>query len=914
MHMTASDGTLERISLEGTWQLELFREDAWIPWEGGARLPGSLAVQRIGNPVTLETPWTGTIFDRSFFEAPEYEPFRQPGRLRIPFWLQPEAVYVGPARYTRDVEIPLSWEDRRMVLHLERPHGETRVWLDGVELGVADSLSVPHEFELGEVAPGVHRLTLEVDNRLKVEVGENAHSVSDHTQGNWNGVIGAIELRSTPRMWLADLQVYPSIATGSVRVRGWVRGWEGPVVISISLPGTDRSPLPVECGPGGAFSADLSLGTMAPLWDEFTPTLHTLVASLPNGHTRTVRFGLREIAVAAGRFLLNGRPVFFRGTLDCCCFPLTGHPPMDVASWRRIFETIKRHGLNHVRFHSWCPPEAAFDAADEVGLYLQVEAATWPNSIAVLAANSPSGIGDGQRVDQWTLTEAERILRTYGNHPSFVLMAAGNEPGGPGHAAYLAGWVSHMRAFDRRRLYTGASGWPELPENQFHVLPEPRAHQWGDGLASRLNALPPATTADYRLAVARRAAPVIAHEIGQWCSYPLIGDTDRYTGHLQPSAYEVFAAWLSAGPGVERLAAFVEASGRLQALCYKEEIEAALRTPGLGGFQLLGLQDFPGQGTAPVGVLDAFWNPKSYTDVDAWRQHCGPVVPLARLPKRVFTVSEMLDADLEMANFGPQPLPAGVITWELLDGTGQTLATGRQSTPAVPLGNGFPVGRLAIELRDVPAPQRCTLRATMEDAAASNAWDVWVFSRELPGDPRDSVITSSLSQAAAMAEAGGRVLLLLPPEQIAGDVQLGFTPIFWNTSCTQGQAPHTLGLLCDPAHPALAEFPTESHANWQWWSLLRRAAPMVLDSLPGAIRPVVEVIDDWNQNRRLGLVVECRMGQGSVLICSIDLADRQDPVIRQFRHSLLQHLSTPEPLLPAEAVTAEQLRSLLKGE
>lgn len=926
------------ISLQGDWQLALDRADVGVTerwfareFEGRVRvrLPGSLAEQGVGDPAAPESTWTGTIFDRSYFSAPEYAPYRPPHPVKLPFWLTPETVYVGAAWYRREIEIPAAWIGRRAVLRLERPHWQTRVWLDERELGTCDSLSVPHEYELGVLAEaGRHTLTLRVDNRLRVDVGENAHSVSDHTQGNWNGVVGGIELRATATTWIEDLQVYPRFADRSVRVagrvavHGQVAALPETVEVSVRLGTNALTPTRSErlevkslhLGLDGVFETSVALASDAACWDEFSPVLHTLLARLPSGEERAVRFGLREVQREGRRLLLNDRPLFLRGALDCAIFPRTGYPPTDGAEWRRIFGTIKSYGLNHVRFHSWCPPEAAFVAADEIGLYLQIEAATWPNAVAVLAFNSPRGIGDGAAVDAWTLAEGERILRAYGNHPSFLLFAAGNEPGGPAHRAYLGRWVEAMRALDARHLYTGTAGWPELDENDFHVLPEPRAHQWGDGLKSRFNALPPATTADYRESVENRAAPVISHEIGQWCSYPALDTAAKHTGHLRAANFEIFADWLRERGLADRYQAFAHAAGRLQVACYKEEIEAQLRTPGLGGFQLLGLQDFAGQGTAPVGVLDHFWEPKPYASAAEFQRFCGPTVLLARLPRRVFTTDETFEAAVEIAHFGAEPIARAVVQWRIETAGGEVIAGGELAPREIPIGNAFTLGNIRVALESsTNLAQRLRLVMRIEGTAVENDWDLWLYpSVEAVASSAGLHVTHLLDERAeAILRAGGRVVLSGERGGARERVELGFSPIFWNTACTQGQAPHTLGISCDPQHPALAGFPTEPHTNWHWWYLIRRADALVLDALPKDLRPLVELVDDWYRCRRVGLVFEARVGPGRLLVSGVDLLQDlgHDPVARQFRASLLAYAAS-EAFAPTVEVTTEAVRGL----
>jgi hypothetical protein len=940
---TAAASQPAHLSLAGQWRFELDRSNIGIQQKWFNRslaskinLPGSLPAQGIGDDVTVDTKWTGDIIDKSWFTAPEYAAYRKPGNVKVPFWLQPEKYYAGVAWYQRDIDIPTGWSSKRVVLTLERPHWETRVWIDGKALGSNDSLSTPHEYDLGSVAAGRHRLTIRVDNGLVVDIGVNSHSISDHTQGNWNGIVGLIELRVTPRAWLEQVTLYPSSSNGEFRVAAAIgnsTGEDGQGKLSVSLaPGsTDKAAstkshllaeIPVRWSSTGAIvecNCSLPISDRA-LWDEFTPNLHPLLVELSTGDVKSESLGLRQISTEGTQFLINGRKTFIRGTLECCIFPKTGHPPTDVESWRRIIRIAKAHGLNLIRFHSWCPPEAAFVAADELGFYYQVEIASW--------ANTSTTLGDHKPVDDWLYREADRIIKAYGNHPSFVLMPYGNEPGGAHHAQFLAKWVEHWKTADPRRLYTSASGWPELAENQFHVTPNPRIQAWGQGLKSRINAQPPETTTDYREYISKRSVPVISHEIGQWCAYPNFDEVPKYTGYLKPKNFEIFGDSLAARHMSGLAHKFLLASGKLQALCYKEEIESALRTPGMGGFELLDLHDFPGQGTALVGVLDPFWDEKGYITAGEFHRFCNSTVPLARLGKRVFTNNENLRADIEVAHFGPAPLENASVSWSLRSESGEIEADGQLNPGTIPVGNGIALGSLNVPLQTVRAPAKHKLVvriASNEKSSAGpadayeNDWDVWVYPAAIEsGKPSGIVVAHNLTdEALSTLEAGGKVLLEIPPRGVRGDrlgkVALGFSSIFWNTAWTQRQAPHTLGILCDPAHPAFAEFPTDYHSNWQWCYLVSRAGAMILDDLPTELSPMIQAIDDWVTNRKLGLVFEAKMGQGKLLVCSIDLENDLDtnPVARQLRYSLLRYMAGSH-FKPAVTLTPDQIRTLFQ--
>lgn len=900
------------ISLAGEWGVRLDANDvgvrdAWHrqgpeAYAASLRLPGSLQAQGFGDVPTEQTQSTASLFDPKWFERPAYARSSPDAPLRVPFFLLPDREYVGVAWFCRTIDVPAEWAGRRVELTLERPHWQTRAWVDGVDLGTDDSLGTPHRYALpATLAAGRHTLVIRVDNRLHVDVGRNAHSVTDHTQTNWNGIIGELSLTATPAVWLADVQV-TALGADTVRVDvqiGNATGRAGEGVVRF-----DGQSFPVRwTEQGGAATFDVPPAD-AKAWDEFAPHVRTAQISL---HTDAgedavaIDYGLRRIKAVGTQFFINGRPTFLRGTLECCIFPRTGYPPTDVASWSKVFEACKAHGLNHVRFHSWCPPRAAFEAADRAGVYCQIECGVWANHDGVT-------LGDGAPVDEWTRREADRILREYGNHPSFVLFAHGNEPAGAKMKPYLSALVADWRRRDSRRLYAGATGWASVDEDEFFPVmrvaektPARGRGGWSGG--------------DYRAAIAEAGRPVVSHEIGQHCVFPVFGEVAKYDGHLKPTNYAIFRDSLSAAGMLDQADDFVAASGALQTLCYKEDIEAALRTAGMGGFQLLGLSDFPGQGTALVGVLDAFWEPKGFVSDAQFRRFCGATVPLVRLPSRVWTTGKRLVAEAEIAHFGASPIEGARPVWRLERvADGAVVARGELPTRDVPIGNGTSLGRIEIDLASVPAPAALRLVVGLAGSDVENGWNLWVYAERTDESlPPGVRVASEFGEAEqAHVAAGGRLLLLPTPAGLAERHPHGsFIPVFWNRLLMKDQPGQTLGLLCDAGHPALAGFPTERHADWQWEDLCDRARYLALGGMP--LRPIVQPIDDWNTNRRLGLVVECDVGRGRVVVCSSDLATDLDrrPAARSLRRSLLAYLARPT-LPPAARVEAAALAELVR--
>lgn len=917
-----------RIDLAGAWSVRLDpnekgEAEKWSDQRlsDPVKLPGSLAENGYGNDISVETPWTGQIVDRSWYTDKKYEKYRQPGNIRVPFWLNPIKHYVGAAWYQREIEIPQAWQHKRVTLFLERPHWETRVWLDGRDMGIENSLSTPHQHELGVLSPGKHRLTIRVDNRVKIDVGINAHSVTDHTQTNWNGLVGRLELQARDPIWIGDVQVYPDVAAKKARVRVVLRNAtdrrvEGSLTLNAKscqsqpsqAPAPKQQPFAIT-GERSAIDVDYPMGEQVQPWDEFSPalysmsvTLSALAGSRKMADRAETTFGMREFKPVGTQFANNGRPVFLRGTLECAIFPLTGYPPTDVAAWTRILQIARAHGLNHLRFHSWCPPEAAFVAADRLGFMYQIECAVW------------TAVGVNQQTDKFLYAETERILRAYGNHPSFCLLSHGNEPGGKA-AKFLASWVNHFKAADPRRVYTSGSGWPLIPESQFHVAPAPRIQAWGAGLKSRVNARPPETTTDYRDFVAKYPGqPVVSHEIGQWCVYPNLEEIPKYTGVTRARNFEIFRDTLRENHMADQARQFLMASGKLQTLLYKEEIESALRTPGFGGFQLLDLHDFPGQGTALVGVLDPFWDSKGYVTAQEYHRFACETVPLARMEKRTWTSDETFTAQIEIAHFGPRAIRNVTPTWTIAGQGGKLLAQGKLARTTVFLGNGTSLGEVRLPLSHVRTAQKLVLTVALPGTPYTNDWDFWVYPAAVnTNPPSDILVTDELSAPVLTAlKSGAKVLWMPRAGTVKGDqygqIPAGFSSIFWNTAWTKRQAPHTLGILCDPAHPALARFPTDYHSNWQWWDLITKSQIMILNDLPPELRPIVQAIDDWFTNRRLGLVFEASVEGGKLLVCSIDLRTEAAtrPVARQMLHSLLTYMQgdqfQPRLRVPAQTL------------
>lgn len=911
---SCSEKTL-RTDISGEW---MFTTDSTV-WNQTISLPGSMASNGLGEDINVNTDWTGGIVDSSFFTSERYARYRKPGNVKVPFWLQPVKYYKGKAWYRKDIDVPADWQERDLQMVLERCHWESRLWIDGKEAGMCNALGTPHRYDLtGLLTPGRHTVTLCVDNRVKdIDPGENSHSISDHTQGNWNGITGDMYIQVRPRVNIYSATIYPDVAGRKVTVSTKLmnRNSEAAEAELKMAVGRDMTSRKIILQPGeNTVKLAITLSKAPKLWDEFSRKMYKLNLTLTDLNkgtkdTRTERFGFRDLKVSDGKLTINGRRLFLRGTLDCAAFPKTGYPPTDKESWDRIFSICRAHGLNHVRFHSWCPPEAAFEAADEAGMYLEVECSSW--------ANQSTTLGDGKPIDEFVKQESERIVNEYGNHPSFCMMMYGNEPGGNGKDKFLSGFVAHWKKTDSRRLYCSGAGWPNLPVNDFLSDSAPRIQAWGQELKSIINAEAPRTDYDWSEYTGKFKQPMVSHEIGQWCVYPNFREIEKYDGVMKPRNFEIFKETLRDN-GLEHLAdSFLLASGKLQVLCYKADIEAALRTKDFGGFQLLGLYDFPGQGTALVGVLDAFWDSKGYVTADEYRHFCNSTVPLVRMPRLIYTDRDTLTATAEIAHFGKSKLMATKSVWSLVTDKGATVASGELAHKPVDIGNCIRLGEINTPLSSVKTPARLTLRLTTGEY--TNSWHIWVYpSDDRQDDESKILMTDKLDDNAIRAlENGGKVLLSVRKGTLAdnrgGDVAIGFSSIFWNTAWTTGQAPHTLGILCNPHHPALAEFPTSYHSDYQWWDAMSHSGAIEYTKVAGKITPIVRVIDDWFTNRPLALLFEVKAGKGKLLVSGIDFWNDMDnrPAGKQLLRSIKSYMAGGR-FNPVAEADIDSLKTLIK--
>ena len=896
-------------SLAGEWRFALDRYDmgagdeVWYKADLGSTthitLPGILQTQGYGDDIEATTQFVAALpRDMRWYLLPQYAPYTKPGHVEVPYLSQPIKHYLGVAWYQREITIPTAWKGKRVGLFLERTRWKTTAYLDDRQIGSCTSLVAPHEYDLGIVAPGTHRLTLRIDNRMILPYRPDGHSVSDAEGCTWNGIVGRIELSATSAVWIEDAQVFPNLATKSAQVRvkiGNATGNAGSGTISV---GATNAPANWDAKAGTA-TLDVPMPNATP-WSEFTPVLQHLTVKL-NGPDaddhRDVTFGMREIKAEGRTIRLNGELFYFRATHDGGGFPHLGYQATDVPTWKKIITTCKAWGLNGIRFHSWCPPEAAFIAGDELGFYFQPECGMWNSFDAE------------QKMLNTLRDESARIIRAYGNHPSLVMLNASNEPAGH-YQEQLPIWDKEMREADPRRLYSDGTGRPAPPPGgpgtpyaaDFLVTPGARGPRGWFG-------------ADYdgMLSTMTRGSivPCIGHEVGQWCAYPDFSVIDKFSGYMVPGNYRIMRDAAAEHGTLAKNKQIAHASGRFQVACYKEEFEANLRTASYSGIEILDLHDYLGQGGALIGLLDAFWESKGYVGPEEFRRFCNETVPLARFKERVFTTAETLKADVELAHYGAKPFASVTPKWRVVGTGGAVVASGSFPPKPAPRGKNLPLGAISVDLAKLHAPAKYRLVVELAGTPFHNGWDFWVYPAKVDTmAPADVLITSAWPEAEAKLAAGGKVLFVTK-EFGADDPKMSTVPIFWNHLMNPNGTTF-LGLLNDATHPALKGFPTEANCDWQWIDLMATAHSLNMTGLPRELEPIVQSIDDWNRGWKLGLLYECAVGKGRLVVSAIDL-DAAHVGTPSLKKSVLDYMASAA-FQPTVQVGAEQMRASLTAK
>lgn len=899
---------------------------------GKAELPGTLDENKIGHRDRAAGSWHPDV---SLGNGKDVDP-----DAPIATRFTRKYTFEGQACFKRRISfIPPA--GKRVFLEAERAR-HLRLLIDGKEILPAEppSVSSPYVFEITGLLNGDNILELLSDNSYPGWPHDAivfSSAATDETQTNWNGVLGYLRLRVEEPVFLSSVRVYPRKNFLCVHVEiSADKSWQGRlrlesealrelVCMEVSVP-EGITELKIE---------NLLMIQDVRRWDEYEGNLYELSAGLDGLETKKAVFGVRDFGDnGKGRLALNGRTIFIRSEANCGEFPETGHPPMTVDERMDILNTYKSYGINCMRFHSHCPPEAAFSAADRLGMLMQPELSHWNPKNAL------------EQEDSFAYYQAEmrQIIRTLANHPSFVMLTWGNElwTGKLGRRR-MSDMIRQAHETDDTRLYAngsnvfyGTEGCDEdsdfYTSQKYYEKPlrgtfagMPEMETSGDGetapvqdfsgnITARIegyinNQYPDARTSyDASMKALRETykKPVISFEVGQFEVLPCFKELEEFHGISDPANLRLIRDKAEQQGLLEVWDRYVEASGELSRIGYREEIEAAMRTRELSGISLLGLQDFPGQGTALVGMLNSHLKPKPYDFArpEAFRAFFRDALPLVLLEKYTYESGEMLQADVMIANFGKKDLWGG-LCYELKGGGFS--AAGVLENVYAPKGEHTMAGTLRIPLT-AEKPSRLELTVSLDGTV--NQYPVWVYPPVKPVCPPKVWETRVLDEQAKNVLAEGGIVYLSPEsekEHLPSSIQAQFTTDFWSVGTFRSQE-GAMGQLIDSEHPVFAEFPTEFHTNWQWWPMASQRAII----LPWPVKSIITEMDSYAYMRPMTQLLECRCGNGRLLLSSMGLQDLQKyPEARALLHSIYRYLDS-EAFQPEQEVPIEVLEKLVK--
>lgn len=933
----------QRIDLQGLWdfQLDEKKEGLKLPFIEQIRLPGTTSYARKGKK--NEDIELGFLTDEYNFE--------------------------GYAWYAKEINITEDISNKKCFLYLERTR-ITTVWINNIKIGTQKSLCTPHIYDLtGVLVSGKNTITILVDNTNYPTKG--GHMTSPDTQTNWNGITGRIELQIFNEIYLSDLQLYPDISSKSVNIIGKINGINSEkAILSVSAGSFNSKNLHIVAEKefiieSAEFHVNYELGEDALLWSEFEPNLYNLELNLKiNGSVvdrEKIAFGLREFKAEGDKFTINGRKTFLRGKHDALLFPRTGFAPTNVDEWLGILKRAKSYGINHYRFHTCCPPEAAFTAADILGIYLEPELPFWGT------VTDENDENHNQEEQDYLINEGYSILKTFGNHPSFVMMSLGNELWGS--KSKINELLGKYKEFDNRRLYTQGSNnfqfFPEILENEdfFCGVRFSRdrlfrgSYAMCDAPLGHVQTDRPGTIKDYdeqifpplpanaenksadsegtieiqygtgtkKVKTAKNISgiipdiPVISHEIGQYAMYPNFKEIEKYTGSLKARNFEVFKKRLEE-KGLEHLAEkYFQCSGKLAVTCYKEELEAAFRSKKLAGFQLLDLQDFSGQGTALVGILDAFLDPKGIVTEEEWRSFCSDAVLLARFSKYNYISKEEFSAHVQLTYFRNTPLNKFKVLWELKDNR-IIYEEGEFIVSDIEDENYIDIGDIHFKMPVTSSVKKLSLALRIENMDIKKDYDLWLYPQNLFIDKQGyNIFKNFSSEAIKLLEKGENVILFPELDSLQNSIEGFFASDFWcypmfrsiSESMNRKEPVGTLGLLIDNTHPVFEHFPCEEYSTYQWWSIVMNSRSIILDGTPKKFNPIVQIIDNFERNHKLGLMFECKVLNGKLFLCACNFDQIIDePEARQLLYSILKYVQS-EKFEPDYKMELSELKEIV---
>lgn len=939
--------------LNGAWEM-YYREERYLEKEpplksddcreGQIDAAGTEPENMSSHVISQAVPGYWEDMTEAFLEAPFFRELRinpEYGLQRYPMaGAAPDMALpniMGTFFYRRRFTMPEGFDGEKntTVLHFEGVQNTALAWINNVYLGCHEGYSTPFDLKIpeGMINEGENTIVLSVSNhRLEGYAGEPVSGLTSRAANEYTGgITGDVELRvyHSP---LRDAVVRVAEDCKSVMVGverdGRAEGQEDinsprPEVITIYWTVRDGEKVLKRGSNTGQADDDKGMFTFdtcgMEYWSPENPKLYTLEITCGEG-TLVRTFGVRRLLAEGEHLKLNGVPYYLRGICEHCYFPETIHPNHDYAYYRSIIKAVKNLGFNFIRFHTYVPEEEYMQAADELGMLVQVEC---PNNA--------------------TLSEWEDIVRFCRRHACVAIYCCGNEllmdepfiehlhKCGDYVHAHTDALFSPMSAMRGLEYF-----WVE-PEQEPETLEEPFKHhprriqtvgEFSDVYSSYPNGQhsyfsldgEPDKVDDWGRVYGK---PRISHEICIDGTYTDLSLKNRYKGTRvgKTQMFNSIEAHLEKKGLLKKSPLYFKNSGEWQRRVRKYCFENVRRSNNIAGFDFLGPIDTHWHTFGyDVGMMNEFYELKPGETVRNVRMYNSPTVILTDMGrKNNFVAGEVLDCEILVSYFGKKDLDQAQVTIRLsLDG--DVIECRVVETDEIKNGQVSKVCDFICELPKVQKPGAMKLYVTLDGDGvfAENEWELYVFpaagmfeNGEMAAAEdniyeKNSLIISegmSLQELEALLEAGKDVMLLSADPFVSLSTTYRIA-LAGRTSGNQAT------VIAD--HPVLYELPHEGFCGWQFAELLEGGQAVCFESDQVPFEPIIEVVSTHKYAIRQAALFEFSVGNGRLLVCSLNFK-KKNPAATWLKEALIRYAES-DTFRPKHEITIEQLRALASGK
>jgi hypothetical protein len=846
----------------------------------------------------------------------------------------------GVGWYRKVFDAPPGWKESLVTLRVGGARVEAWVWLNGSLLTHHLGHSVPFEVGLNEsLRPGgSNTLLIALDNTSEGQEGTSLRGYQGRSAGLYRPVsikitggtrIKTCYLRPAKEgqriLWTVDLEAKD---IGRNTLLRWKIETQGGRLLGQS---TERAQ-------GTTVQWETETFGMRP-WTEHTPVLYDVEVSIAKEgkplDSHRQKFGLRLLERDGNQLRLNGRPIMFRGTTDHYYFPTTTMAPLNVEPYRDRIHRLKELGFNWIRFHTWVPSEEYMQAADELGMMMQVEA--------------PVGFGE----EEWI-----EIVRTCRTHPSVVLYCPGNEE-------YLD---EEKIAFLRQRA---ADVHHEAPDAFFNPQSALRGveYKWGrdkDGLgpgaveepfphnAGRLDLLREFTDVfgayalgmlsytslkgewrqlNERMRIYQR--PILSHELGIHGNYLNLDLEHRFERtRIGPDLFAATRRNLVNAGLLPKAELYYRNSCAWMRTLRKETLETARKVKYVAGYDFLAAFDQNWHRSGyPCGIMNDFLELKpGECATDVLKYNGESVLLLDCSHQRTFVAGDRLRFDVLTSLYGGSSLTEGTLSWHLADQTGGILRRGGWPVRKVRNGVIEKLGMLECVLPELQEPTKATVFVELSggEYEVINNWDFWVFPKSGPsqtGADADADILSRLgsryrdlhpinsSQPALrivsaldentldFLDGGGRVLLL-------GYGPFPMLPTSFQMSVT-GRVRGNLATVIQD-HPLMRRFPHDGYCDWQFHSMLEGGSAVNFNELAAPFDPIIEVVSSFKLVIKQATLFEWGVGEGRLLVSTMNV-DLSVPANAYLLDVMIEYTRSKD-FKPRNAIDSRNIVELIRAK